>query len=78
VSAYNAKQPGQEVTRAKANRVAHPAHSPDPAPSHFFLFGHLKRETAGFTAGSAEDISSDISRIFETIQKTIPTAAYNK
>jgi hypothetical protein len=38
------------------------------------LFGHLQFEKAGFTAGSVEDILSEIRRIFEKIPKEILTA----
>jgi hypothetical protein len=44
--AHNAKPSRQEIARTKANKVAHPAYSPDGAPSDFFLFVHLKREIA--------------------------------
>jgi hypothetical protein len=58
--------------------VAHPVYSPDDAPNNIFLFGHLKREIAGFTARSPEEILSEIRRIFETIPREILTALYNE
>jgi hypothetical protein len=58
--------------------VAYLAYSRDSAPSDFFLFGYLKCEIAGFTASSAEDILSEIRRIFEKIPKEILTIVYNK
>jgi hypothetical protein len=41
------------------------------APSNFFLLDRLKREMAGFTASSPEDIFSEIRHIFEEIPKEL-------
>jgi hypothetical protein len=48
--AHNTKRSRQEIARTKAIRVVHPAHSPDAAPSDFFLFDDLKGEIEGFRA----------------------------
>jgi hypothetical protein len=47
----------------------HPAYSPVPVPSDFFMFGCLKGETAGFTANSPAGILSEIRRILQEISK---------
>jgi hypothetical protein len=75
---HNAKRPRQEIARTKAKRATDPAHSPDGAPSDFFLFGNLKPEMTESTASSGEHILSKIRGIFETIPKEITTAVCNK
>jgi hypothetical protein len=61
--ARNAKRSRQEIAQTKANRVAHPNYLQEGAASDFVLLGYLKREMAGFTGSSAEDIPSEIRRI---------------
>jgi hypothetical protein len=56
----------------------HPSHSPDFAPSDFFLFGHLKGQMAGFTANSPADILSEIRRNFQEIPKETLVAVYDE
>jgi hypothetical protein len=56
----------------------HLAHSPDAAPSDFFLFACLKREMAGITANSPADILSEIPRIFQEISKETLVAVYEE
>jgi hypothetical protein len=52
--------------------VQHPAYSPDPAPSDFFLFGNLKEKVTDSDCGIREDLKSAISSIFDEIgQETV-------
>jgi hypothetical protein len=75
---HNAKRSRQEIAQIKAKLITYPAHSPDGTLSDFFLFGNFKREMAGFTSSSAEDILSEIDRIFKQSPKAILTAVYNE
>jgi hypothetical protein len=45
-------------------RPQHLAHSPDLAPSDFFLFGDLKEKLTDFDCRSREDLKSAITPIF--------------
>jgi hypothetical protein len=75
---HNAKRSRQEIARTKGAKTVHPAYSPDVAPSDFFLFGRLKREMAGFTASSPENILAEIPRIFGEIPKETLAAVCNE
>jgi hypothetical protein len=75
--AHNAKWSQQKIARTKANRVADPAYSLVSAPSDFFLFGDLKGKMARFTTSSAEDILSEIRRIFDESPREIVTVVYD-
>jgi hypothetical protein len=54
--------------------VFHSAHYPDATFNTHFLFGHLKRDMAGFTVGSPEKGFSKIRRFFEDLLKATVTA----
>jgi hypothetical protein len=76
--AHNAKRLRQEIAQTKVRQVFDRGYSPYFAPSSFFLFGHLKREMAGFPASSPDGILSQIPRTFEEIPKQTLAAVDNE
>jgi histone-lysine N-methyltransferase SETMAR len=58
----------QECIRAsKAERLPHPAYSPDLAPSDFFLFEDLKEKLTDYNRGPWEQLKEAIIEIFNEI-----------
>jgi hypothetical protein len=53
----------------KATKVADPIYFRDAASRGFFMFNHLKREMAGFTASSLENIYPRSDRTSKKFQK---------
>jgi histone-lysine N-methyltransferase SETMAR len=51
------------------NRAPHPAHSPDLAPSDFYLFGYIKQVLAGTQFDDRAQLFMRIDGILEGIQK---------
>ncbi|UYV65300.1 hypothetical protein LAZ67_3003870 [Cordylochernes scorpioides] len=49
--------------------LEHPAYSPDPAPSGYFLFGLLKKELKGKRFDSDEDVQKVVQDFFHTLPK---------
>jgi hypothetical protein len=47
----------------------HPPHSPDLAPSHFYLFGYVKRCLAGLSFEDADQLLAAVEDVLEGIEK---------
>jgi hypothetical protein len=55
-----------------ANRMArapHPPHSPDLAPSNFFLFGKVKQQLSGCSFDDADDLLAAVQEIVDGFEK---------
>jgi hypothetical protein len=64
-----------------ANRMTqapHPAHSPDLAPSDFFLFGNMKRQLSGCSFGHADDLQTAVQEILERFDKPTLIKSFEK
>ncbi|GFO03922.1 histone-lysine N-methyltransferase SETMAR [Plakobranchus ocellatus] len=47
--------------------LLHPAHSPDLAPSDFYLFGPLKRHLGGMAFETEDDLISELRNWFDNL-----------
>jgi hypothetical protein len=52
-------------------KAPYPLHSPDSAPSSFFLFGHVKRMLCGCAFGSSGELLSAVAGTLAWIEKSI-------
>jgi hypothetical protein len=52
-------------------KAPYPLHSPDSAPSDFFLFGHVKRMLCGCAFASSGELLSAVRGILAGIEKLI-------
>jgi hypothetical protein len=73
---HNSKKSNECLTEFRARRVSHPAYSPDPAPSDFFLFGTVKAELQNYEIHSREDLILVIRTIFGQISKETLISVY--
>jgi hypothetical protein len=64
---HNSRQSHECLEGFRARGIPHPAYSPDPIPSEFFLFRHLKTKLAGLMIQSREELISKIWHIFNEI-----------
>jgi hypothetical protein len=51
------------------NSTPHPPHSPDRAPSDFYLFEYVKRCLAGLSLEDAYQLLAAVERVLEGIEK---------
>jgi hypothetical protein len=66
---HNSRKSNECLPEFRARRVPHPAYSPDPAPSDFFLFGTVKAELQDYKIHSRENLILTIRAIFDEIPK---------
>jgi hypothetical protein len=52
-------------------RLPHLVHSPDLAPSDFFLFGYIKGNLSGYSCESREDLLNQIAEIFTGVDREL-------
>jgi hypothetical protein len=55
---------------------AAPAHSPDLAPSDFFLFGYVKRGLSDYNGEGQEDFSNAMTEIFTGVDQETPRSVF--
>jgi hypothetical protein len=72
----NSKPAAECLSRTKANRVPHPAHSPDFAPSDFFLFGFVKTRLQEYDIPGQEGVKCAISQILAEISQGMLICAF--
>jgi hypothetical protein len=48
---------------------SHPPYSPDPGPSDFYRFGHVKRCRAGLSFEDADQLLAAVEGVLEGIKK---------
>jgi hypothetical protein len=53
----------------RMTRAPHPPHSPDLAPSHFFLFGDVKQQLSGCSFNHADDLRTVVQEILDGSDK---------
>jgi hypothetical protein len=53
----------------RMTRAPHPSHSPDFAPSHFFLFGDVKQQLNGCSFDRADDLRTAVQEILDSSDK---------
>jgi hypothetical protein len=63
-------------SRNQMKRTSHPPYLPDLAPSHFFLFGSVKRKLIGYRAESESEFLVRIGVIWAEIPRGILNAAW--
>jgi transposase len=63
----------QFTARNEMAIAAHPTHSPDLAPSYFYLFGALKGVLTGESFETGERLLSTVERILESVEKSTLT-----
>jgi hypothetical protein len=73
---HNSKRAPECLSRTKANRVPHPAHSPDFAPSDFFLFGFVKTRLQESDIPGQEGLKCAISQILAEISQGLLISAF--
>jgi hypothetical protein len=73
---HTAKVSTDYVTRNGMKRAPHPAYSPDPAPSDFFLFGSVKRKLMGYRAESESEFLVRIGVILGEIPREVLNAVF--
>jgi hypothetical protein len=86
VHANNARPHTPKVTRAfcDANflritpHTPCPPYSPNSAPFHFFLFGHLKNRLQGQQFGSADEYLSEVREILDEISVDAVEAVFRE
>jgi hypothetical protein len=75
-SPHNSRRSRECLGSYRATRLQHPAYSPDPAASDFFLFGYLKEKLIDFDCRSREDLKSAITSIVTEIDKETLVAVF--
>jgi hypothetical protein len=73
---HHSRNSNKCLTEFRARRVPHPAYSPDPAPSDFFLFGTVKAELQNYEIHSREDLILAIKTIFGQMSKETLISVY--
>jgi hypothetical protein len=67
----------QECIRAsKAERLPHPAYSPDLAKSDFFFFGYLKEKLTDYNCETREQLKEAIIEIFNEIPQDVLVSVF--
>jgi hypothetical protein len=67
----------QECIRAsKAERLPHPAYSPDLAPSDFVLFGYLKEQLTDYDCTTRDELKQAIIEIFNGIADDVLVSVF--
>jgi hypothetical protein len=69
VRPHTAKLSTQYFTENRRQLAPHPPHSPDLAPSDFYLFGHVKRCLAGLSFDDADQLLAAVEGVLESIGK---------
>jgi transposase len=70
-------QKRQNFCKEKGLRLAsHPTHSPDLAPSDFFLFGHVKERLKGMVLPSYEEAPEAIGEVVTGIESETLNAVF--
>jgi hypothetical protein len=64
---HNSGRAQECIRTSKAERLSHPAYSPDLAPSNFFLFGYLKEKLTDYNCETREQLKEAIIEIFNEI-----------
>jgi hypothetical protein len=59
------------VEASRAERLSHPAYSPDMTPNDFFLFGYIKGKPSDYNFESREDLLNAITEIFTGINQEV-------
>jgi hypothetical protein len=67
----NSAQAHRCIETSKAERLSRPADSPDPARSHFFLFGSIKGKLSDSNSKSRGDILNAITEIFTGVDQEV-------
>jgi histone-lysine N-methyltransferase SETMAR len=75
-SAHNAKVVTNYLETSCMERLPHPPYSPDIAPSDYFLFGCMKQRMKGLHATSRDELTSKITDILMSIDKSILERTY--
>jgi histone-lysine N-methyltransferase SETMAR len=75
-SPHNSRRSQECLETHRARRLQHPPHSPDLAPSAFFLFEYLKDKLTDFDSRNREDLKSAITSIFNEIDKESLVAVF--
>jgi hypothetical protein len=75
-SPHNSRRSRECLGSYRATRLLHPAYSPDPAPSDFFLFEYLKEKLIDFDCRTREDLTSAMTSIFTEIDKETLVAVF--
>lgn len=70
-------QPKNQEKNSTYILIPHPAYSPDPAPSDFYLFGKLKKKFEGVMFESAEELEDAIRDEFSKISKDELKSVFN-
>jgi hypothetical protein len=66
---HNSKLSQECIRASEAEQLPHPVHSPDIAPSDFFLFGYIKRKMSEYNCESRQDVLKIIAEFFSQINK---------
>jgi transposase len=74
---HNSKQSQECIQASRAQRLPHPAYSPDLAPSDFFLFGYLKEKLTDFPCATREQLKIAIIEIFSGIDREILLSVFH-
>jgi hypothetical protein len=59
------------IEAPRAERLPHPAYSPDLAPSNFILVGYIKVKSSDYGGGSREDLLKVITEIFTGVDPDV-------
>jgi hypothetical protein len=70
---HNSGQAQRGIEVSRVERLLHPAYSPDPTPSDFFLFGyeHIKGKLSGHNCESQEGLFNAITKIFAGVEQEV-------
>jgi hypothetical protein len=72
----NAKVSTDFIALNRMKQATHPPHSPDLAPSDFFLFGYVKRKLMGYHAESPSELLIGIRVLLSEIPRQTLSAIF--
>jgi histone-lysine N-methyltransferase SETMAR len=64
---HNSKDSLEKIASLKMKRLKHPPYSPDLAPCDFFLFGYIKKQLAGRSFSTSEELFLAVHDVIEAI-----------
>jgi hypothetical protein len=64
------------IEASRAERLPHPAYSPDLAPSAFFLFGYIKGKLSDYNCESREEPFTAVTEIVTRIHQEVPLSVF--
>jgi hypothetical protein len=73
---HNSGRAQRCIEASRAERLPHPAYSPDSAPSDFFLFAYIKGRLFDYNCESREDLLNSISEIFTGIDPEVSLSVF--